>query len=357
MTSRQAFQAIMACRPAARMPLLVIDPYESMTVDLWRAAGHVPAGVSPSDVLRMDPFAPVWLNLGPIPVFERRRLSENAHEYIETTEMGCTVRSLKEAPGMYYGHVDHPVKTSDDWQRYRERLDAVTPGRLWPELEAFVARVNASETPTCLTLYPWFFRYGFYLMGMERFLLAFYDQPALIHDIFGHLSRMTRDLIRPLLPRVRFDCACFAEDLAFCTAPHISPEIYRDFWLPHQDPVTAELKAAGIPVISLYTSGNCEALLPLAMQHGINATWPCERNAGMDPLHLRRKFGPDLRLIGGVGHTCLTRGRAAIDAEVRRLRPLIEEGGFIPMLDDMIPPEVDYESYAYCVEALRAMSR
>jgi len=353
MTARQAFQNIMQFRRADRMPLLAIDPYESLTVDRWHREG-VPEGVWPTTFLRMDPSLSLHTNLGPIPAFERKRLSENEREYVETDEWGCTARRLKEAPAMHYGFIDHPVKTHDDWNRFKERLVATSPGRLYPEPEEFVAQANASTVPVSLDLYPWFFRYTFYLMGMERFLIAFYDEPEMIHDIFGHIARMTIEILKPVLGRVRFDYAGFSEDLAYRSGPHISPATYREFWLPHQDPVTRMLRDAGIPIISLYTSGNCEPLLPLAMEHGINCTWPCERNAGMDPLALRRKFGRDLRLIGGVGHTCLPRGPEAIDAEVQRLMPLVREGGFIPMLDDMIPPEVPFENYRYCIEAIRA---
>ena len=303
----------------------------------------------------MDPAPAMGVNFCPRPPFEKRRISENEREYVETDEWGCTVRRLKEAPAMYYGVLEHPVRSPDDWKRYKERLDPAAPTRIFPKADDLIAQANAATVPVGLCLWPWFFRYGFYLMGMERFLTAFYDHPGMVHEIFEHLAQMTMANLRPVLGKARIDWACFSEDLAFRNGPHISAEFYREFWLPHQNLVTRMLRDAGIPLISLYTSGNCEALLPLAMENGINCTWPCERNAGMDPLDLRRKFGRDLRLVGGVGHTCLTGGKDAIDAEVRRLIPLVEEGGFSAMMDDMIPPEVSFESYRYCVESLRAI--
>ena len=48
-----AFQSIMKYRPANRVPLLVIDPYESLTVDRWHREG-VPEGVWPATFLTMD---------------------------------------------------------------------------------------------------------------------------------------------------------------------------------------------------------------------------------------------------------------------------------------------------------------
>jgi len=59
--------------------------------------------------------------------------------------------------------------------------------------------------------------------------------------------------------------------------------------------------------------------------------------------------------FGPVGHTCLAGGRDAIRREIDRLLPLIHEGGFIPAVDDMVPPEIPFENYRYCIERLRAI--
>ena len=355
MSSRDDFLALMDYRRAERLPLMVIDPYESLTVDRWHQEG-VPPGIWPATFLRLDPSPGISVNFYPNPPFEKVRLSENEREYVETDEWGCTVLRHKAAPGMYYGFLDHPVKTMEDWLRYKERLNPAFPGRLSPAPTEFIARAKASGTAVGVNLWPWFFRYGFYLMGMERFLTAFYDLPELIHDIFAHIAEITITTLKPVLSQVTIDWVAYSEDLAFRNGPHISPALYRKFWLPHQNPVTQMFRDAGVPVISLYTSGNCEALLPLALENGINATWPCERNSRMDPLLLRQKYGRDLRLVGGIAHHCLVGSKADIDAEVQRLIPLAREGGFIPMLDDMIPPEVPFENYCHCIEAMRAIS-
>ena len=46
-------------------------------------------------------------------------------------------------------------------------------------------------------------------------------------------------------------------------------------------------------------------------------------------------------------------GPAAIDAEIQRLMPVIEEGGYIPALDDMVPLEVPLSHYRHYIDALR----
>jgi len=147
----------------------------------------------------------------------------------------------------------------------------------------------------------------------------------------------------------------FAEDLAYRGGPHLSPKTYTEFFLRYQDPVVAELRAAGVKTINMYTSGNILSLLPLLMERGFNLTWPLERACGMDPIELRRRFGRHLRLAGGVPKEALIAGPEAIDREIERLMPLIREGGYLPAVDDMVPPEVSFNSYCHYVDAIRAI--
>ena len=64
------------------------------------------------------------------------------------------------------------------------------------------------------------------------------------------------------------------------------------------------------------------------------------------------KTGLQLRLINLQVKEDLARQKA-IDEEIDRLIPLIQEGGFIPLVDDMVPPEVPFENYKYAIEKLR----
>jgi len=91
------------------------------------------------------------------------------------------------------------------------------------------------------------------------------------------------------------------------------------------------------------------------MGNGINCTWPTDRNSGMDPIRLRSQYGKELRMVGGIPKQVVFDGPMAIDAEIERLMPLIQEGGFIPALDDVVPPETPFSHYVYLIKKLRAI--
>jgi uroporphyrinogen decarboxylase len=95
-----------------------------------------------------------------------------------------------------------------------------------------------------------------------------------------------------------------------------------------------------------------DSLIPVWLDAGLNFLYPFEVQAGMDVLAVRRKYGRGLRMWGGVDKRALAHGPRAIDAELARLKPLMDEGGFIPHTDHSIPPDVPFRNYCYFMEKL-----
>jgi len=353
-TPRERFLRLLSYQPVDRLPVMSVeDYYEEPALARWRAEG-LPADVHPEAALGMDSKRHVPVDFSPRPAFEIRRIAEDEEYIVETDWIGTTVRRRKDAPSMYYGHIDFPVKSLADWRRFAERFRP-DPARVPQPFAETAVALDAATTPVGLILYPFFFRLGFYGLGMERFMLAVHDEPELLHEMFSYWSDFVLKVIRPLLGRVRIDFVAIAEDLAYKGGPHFSPAIYREFWLPYQNPIVEELRRAGIPIIGLWSSGNLNVLIPLLLENGVNAVMPVEQIADMDPIALRRRYGRELRLLGGFPKEALIAGPAAIDAELTRLRPLIAEGGYLPTLDDVVPPEVPWEVYRYFIARLRQL--
>ena len=63
---------------------------------------------------------------------------------------------------------------------------------------------------------------------------------------------------------------------------------------------------------------------------------------------LRREFGRDLRLIGGIDLDVLRLDKEAIKREVHeKLPPLLAQGGFVPLADGRVRADVPLENYIY----------
>jgi uroporphyrinogen decarboxylase len=57
--------------------------------------------------------------------------------------------------------------------------------------------------------------------------------------------------------------------------------------------------------------------------------------------------------MGGVDKHVLAQDRAAIDAMIDHLTPLVEEGGYIPTPDHRVPPDVPLANYLYYLDRIK----
>ena len=85
---------------------------------------------------------------------------------------------------------------------------------------------------------------------------------------------------------------------------------------------------------------------------GLNFLYPFEVQAGMDVLAVRKKYGRELRIWGGVDKRVLAQAQAEMDAELVRVRPLMEEGGYLPHTDHSVPPDVSFQTMYISCSAL-----
>jgi len=354
MNARENFIKINTYEKPDALPLLVIEPIETSTIARWKKEG-LPENTDVYSFLGIHKLNYLPIDWRALPGFPCETVSEDAEYIVAKEHNGCTVRRRKEDPDMYYGYIDHPVKSRADWEEYKKRFTPDIASRLHSGWTLnTLNKMNSHEAPTGLLFFPWFFRLGFYTMGMEKFLITFAEDPDWIHDMFSFWTDFTISLISPVLDLVHADFALFAEDLAYKTSTHVSPAMYREFWFPYQDKLTALLQQKKVPVICMWSAGNINPILPDLLTHGFNCTWPLENLAdGMDPFLIRKKYGKKLLLGGGISKTALIDGPEAIKKEIKRLTPLIREGGYIPALDDMVPPEVPFSHYRYLTEALR----
>jgi uroporphyrinogen decarboxylase len=60
-----------------------------------------------------------------------------------------------------------------------------------------------------------------------------------------------------------------------------------------------------------------------------------------------------MRLMGGFDKHILMHTKDEIAREIDRLAPLVEEGGYIPMPDHRVPPDVSFANYLYYLDTAK----
>jgi uroporphyrinogen decarboxylase len=148
---------------------------------------------------------------------------------------------------------------------------------------------------------------------------------------------------------VDIDAAVFVEPIGGNDRPLISPKMYEEFVLTHYEPILEVMHRHGVEIIILLTFANSRPLIPSVLKWGFNCLWSSESNMeAMDYRDLRREFGRNLRLIGGIDLDALRRGKDAINREVQeKVPPLLEQGGYIPLADGRVREDVSFENYSY----------
>jgi uroporphyrinogen-III decarboxylase len=133
--------------------------------------------------------------------------------------------------------------------------------------------------------------------------------------------------------------------------------MYEEFVLPSYDPLLQVLRRRGIETLIFITYANARLLIPSILKWGFNCLWACEVSVdAMDYRDLRREFGRDLRLIGGIDLDALRKGRDAIREEIEAKVPsLVADGGYVPLADGRVREDVAFEDYAYYRQLLRSV--
>lgn len=194
----------------------------------------------------------------------------------------------------------------------------------------------------------WFSLSGFFwwprvLFGIEPHLLAFYDQPELMHRINEDQCAYMLRCIDAICEICTPDFMTFAEDMSYNHGPMISRKLYDEFMDPYYRPVISLLKQRGVhPLID--SDGDIEPLIPWFLESGIEGILPLERMAGVDVNRIRQNY-PEWKMIGGYDKTVMHLGEAAMRQEFERLLPVMQSGYFIPSVDHQTPPGVSMEQY------------
>ncbi|MFH1123801.1 MAG: uroporphyrinogen decarboxylase family protein [Pseudomonadota bacterium] len=198
--------------------------------------------------------------------------------------------------------------------------------------------------------------HGFFLsMGVDgwaRFKEAIYllmKDPELVRKTMMIQGRFAGELAERVLRDVEIDAVLFSEPIASNHGPLISPKMYEDLVLPSYEPVLEVLNRYGVKTIIFRSFANPRLLLPSILKWGFNCLRAFEVNSKeMDYRDLRREFGRDLRLIGGIDLDALRSDRETIRREMEEKVPsLLADGGYIPLVDGRVREDIPFENYAY----------
>lgn len=196
------------------------------------------------------------------------------------------------------------------------------------------------------------------LLGVEGLAYLGVDDPELFDEIIDTVGDLClRGVVEALERLPAFDFGHFWEDICYNHGPLVNPRFFEKKIVPWYRKITRVLNDHGITLVSVDCDGCIDALVPLWLNSGVNVMFPIEVGtwkASIAPW--REQYGESLKGIGGVRKQVFAEDKAAIDAEIDRLRPLIALGGYLPCPDHRIPPEAKWELVQYYADKLKALT-
>ena len=363
MTDRERFNAVMHYQPVDRCPICDFGFWEE-TVPEWHNQGlptkvewRSGAEVHTNQWFGMDSYDEGGTpNVGLCPSFEWKVIEDlDDHEIVQ---QGDGVRVLrKKYMGSIPHHVGHLLTDRDSWkEHYLPKLDPSNPDRYPQDWDAAVARWTDPNRTNPITvwggsLFGWLRDW----MGLATVALVPYDDPAWFEEMVTTLADCTIGaMTRALESGAKFDSCSMWEDMCYSGGPLLSPNHFKQYLVPHYRRITDLLHTYGVDVVWVDCDGKIDNLLPLWLEAGVNCMFPLEVGTwGGDPVKYRKEYGKDLLLIGGFDKHILQGSQEQILAEILRLVPLVEEGGYIPLPDHRVPPDVPYENYLYYLRQAR----
>ena len=352
MTHRELFQAIMHYGAFDRMPSVFWTGWPE-TIERWQGES-LPFDADLHAFFGTEPMCDgVPVDLGLFPKFEEETLEETEEYRIFRQEDGVVCKDWKHRSCIPH-YTEFLLKDPSGWPEYKKRLQP-DPARLPDNLDAVAERLNASTRPVALNassmvgiLRNW--------MGAENLAVATMMYPELIQDYVETVSNLVCWAVDAVCPKIKVDLAWGWEDICFKTGPLIHPRTFEQYCVPGYRKIADRFRAYGCDLYLVDCDGLIEHLIPGWLDGGVNILFPVEIGTwNADPAALRRQYGKELRVYGGIDKLVLEKGRGAIDAEIERRRPLMAEGGFVPLPDHLITPGTPLDNVRYYLDRMREL--
>lgn len=361
LTSKERFERILKHQPVDRVGLFEV--FWKETAQKWSAQGHFARPEMVSDHFGLDlrrtggeitPGDYHIVNLVANIAVGPQVVEETDAVRLVRDGNGALLRWIKNASGAPE-HVDFTVKDRRSWEEHirpyllDERLDE---RRLnfssYRAVRAQCARDHRFMTCGVVGAFDQMSP----MCGHEHLLTGMALDPQWVHAMADLYTTTTIRLLEILFAREGLPDGLWVwDDLGFKNRPFMSPAMYRALLYPAHQRLFDFAHSRGLPVV-LHCDGYVEALVPSLIEAGINCLQPLEVKAGMDLLKLKKRFGDQIALIGGMDERILeTNDCRAVEAELLRQLPQAMVGsGYVLQVDHSVSSLVDYETYKFFVE-------
>ncbi len=380
MNNRERILAVLNYGHYDRLPLVHFG-FLDETLERWESEGHIKRSEMPhiydgspdeEKLTRMLGFDCNYHNVfSPSvrlePPFEPKVLEELPGGYRKVLNRDGAIVLDSDDNSSIPGEVDHILKGRKEWDEI-----------FMDKLRYFDDRVNRARVNCGGTLKRFDQGGKDYLLDPNRqthILLHSGSLMGVLRDYVGleHLSYLQADdadlfdeMIEvnaelcyrctetALASGVHYDIGHFWEDICYKSGPLVNPRMFYNKIGPRYRRITDLHRKYGVTLTSLDCDGQIDRLIPTFIENGVNVMFPIEVGTwGANIKPWREKYGRELRGVGGMAKRMFGFDYAAVDAEIERLKKLVDLGGYLPCPDHRIAPDAKWENVQYYCDRMR----
>jgi len=339
MTSHERFTRMYEHREADRVP--IVDGPWGTTIERWQREG-MPKEVDFVDFFDIDHMA--GINADTSPRYETKVIEETEEYVIQTSPWGVTYKNWKHAASTPH-FLDFTITDPDSWQQAKKRMQPSRDRVNWDKLKNDFGTWR--EKGYWIEANLWF---GFdvthsWAVGTERLLMALIEQPEWCMDMFNTFLDTSLALMDMIWDEgYHFDSIMWCDDMGYKHNQFFSLDTYRELLKPAHKRAIEWAHAKGIKT-RLHSCGDVHRMIPEFIDIGLDALNPLEVKAGMDPIAIKKEYGDQLVLHGGI-NAMLWDDIDAIEAVIRQTLPVLKQsGGYIFSSDHSVPSSVSLENF------------
>ena len=228
----ERFRAVMNFQPVDRLPRWEWAMWWDETIERWHGEGlpaHLTDIFEIHEYFGLDPYKQYWFSTTEATI-------EAAQHHVEGVVSNMD-DYRKHKRHLYPDH-DKAIEGMRPWLKRQEKGDAV----IWITLEGFF----------------WFPRT---MMGFTKLMMAFYDQPELLHRINQDLLDFNLQLLDQIDGIGKPVFMTIAEDMSYNNGPMISREHMDEYLSPYYAKLLARAKEMDMLTI-VDTDGDVTLLVP-----------------------------------------------------------------------------------------------
>ena len=259
--------------------------------------------------------------------------------------------------GSFWGIIEKETKTSSGWT-----LDMGEPplaGEIsmeelekypWPQNDWFDYSNLRNELDywkefSVMATGASIFQHVTFIRGMDYLMMDMLTNPELAEYLLDKVFNFYYEYYRRMFEEAGdlIDVFALADDLGMQNSLLISPEMIDEYVSPRLKKMADLAHNYNIKLL-LHTCGNIEPLIPRLIELGVDILDPVQPEC-MDPVIIKRKYGKDICLRGGVSVQNIV-SRGTVDDVIKETKRIVEGlkpgGGYIfapghPVLQDDIP--------------------